>query len=150
VYVYCSCGHKHWGRYGAAGLLVTDPARTGVVLQKRGTMTHHGGTWALAGGAIERGESPAEAALREAHEEERLDPGSVAVVRTFTGTVHPEWTYTYVLAETPRPADPVLSRGLTWESDGARWVDVGDVPALPLHPSLRTDWPWLVGELTAD
>ena len=63
--------------------------------------------------------------------------------------MHPEWTYTYVLVEGPRPTDPVLSRGPTWESDGARWVDPGDAPALPLHPALRADWPWLVGELEA-
>ena len=147
MYVYCSCGHKHWGRYGAAGLLLTDPGRSGVVLQRRGPMTHHGGTWALIGGAIEPGETATEAALREAHEEEGLDPGSVAVVRTFVGTEHPEWTYTYVLVEAPRAADPVFSPGAGWESDGAEWVDLGEVPGLGLHPSLRADWPRLAEAL---
>lgn len=149
MYVYCSCGHKHWGPYGAAGLLLTDPDRTGVVLQKRGLMTHHGGTWALIGGALERGETPTDAALREAHEEERLDPRGVRVVRTFVGTEHPEWTYTYVLVEAPRPADPVVSSGLHWESDGAEWVDLARVPDLGLHPGLRGDWPRLVDALGA-
>jgi ADP-ribose pyrophosphatase YjhB (NUDIX family) len=148
MYVYCSCGHKHWGRYGAAGLLLTDPDRTGVVLQRRGVMTHHGGTWALIGGALEHGETAAEAALREAHEEEDLDPGSVRVLRTFVGTEHPEWTYTYVLVETPRPPDPVVSTGLGWESDGAEWVDLPDVAGLGLHPGLRGDWPRLLATLT--
>jgi 8-oxo-dGTP pyrophosphatase MutT (NUDIX family) len=147
MYVYCSCGHKHWGRYGAAGLLLTDPERRGVVLQKRGPMTHHGGTWALIGGAIEPGETATEAALREAHEEEGLDPGRVAVVRTFAGTVHPEWTYTYVLVEATRAADPVFSTGGGWESDGAEWVDLAEVPNLGLHPSLRADWPRLLEAL---
>src|SRR6478609_1767697 len=68
VFVSCSCGRRHWGQRGAAGLLLTDPGRTGVVLQLRSARVHHGGTWALMGGAIERGEDPASAALREAHE----------------------------------------------------------------------------------
>jgi 8-oxo-dGTP diphosphatase len=147
MYVHCSCGQRHWGAYGAAGLLLTDPDATGVVLQKRSLMTHHGGTWALIGGAIEPGETPADAALREAYEEEGLDPATVRVVRTFTGTDHPDWTYSYVVTETERPDDPVLVASGGWESDGARWVDLDDVPGLALHPSLRDDWPRLRVEL---
>jgi 8-oxo-dGTP diphosphatase len=140
VYVHCACGQRHWGLHGAAGLLVTDARRTGVLLQRRSALVHHPNTWALMGGAVEAGESPLEAALREAHEEEGLDPATVTPLRTFPGTVHPDWSYTYVLVEAPRPADPVVSRGGGWESDGARWVDLGDVPALGLHPALRADW----------
>lgn len=147
MYVYCSCGRRHWGQFGAAGLLITDPERTGVVLQKRGPRTHHGGTWALMGGALEPGESPTEAALREAAEEEDLAADSVQVVRTFDGIVHPDWTYTYVLVEAPRPDEPVVSRGTGWESDGSRWVDLADVTDLELHPSLGADWQRLVEEL---
>ena len=47
MWTYCACGERHWGRYGAAGLLLTDPGRTGVVLQKRSRMVHHGGTWSV-------------------------------------------------------------------------------------------------------
>lgn len=148
MYVQCSCGRRHWGRYGAAGLLITDPDRSGVVLQKRGPETHHGGTWALMGGAIERGESPMSAALREAEEEEGLAPDSVSVVRTFPGTVHPEWTYSYVLVEADRPENAFVSHGLGWESDGAMWVDLAAVEDRGLHPSLLADWPWLRGELS--
>jgi 8-oxo-dGTP diphosphatase len=147
VYVHCECGRRHWGVYGAAGVLITDPARTGVVLQKRSDHVHHGGTWALIGGAVERGESATSAALREAHEEEGLDPSSVTVLRTFVGTRHPSWTYTYVLAEAPRPEHPDLARTGGWESDGARWVDLPAVPSLHLHPSLRADWSRVLAEL---
>jgi 8-oxo-dGTP diphosphatase len=147
VYVRCACGHRHWGLYGAAGLLIVDPARSGVVLQKRSSYVHHGGTWALIGGAVERGESAAHAALREAQEEEGIDPSEVTVVRSFVGTVHPDWTYTYVLVEAPRPLDPVLAATGGWESDGARWVDLSAAPDLPLHPSLRSDWPRVLEQL---
>ena len=147
MYVHCSCGRRHWGLHGAAGLLVTDRGRTGVLLQRRSTLVHHGGTWALVGGAIEAGESPLEAALREAFEEEGLDPSTVTPVRCLPGTSHPEWTYTYVLVEAERPADPVVSRGGGWESDGARWVDLDDVAGFRLHPGLRGDWPRLLAGL---
>ena len=110
-------------------------------------MVHQGSTWAFIGGAIEPGESALDAALREAYEEEGLDPGSVTPVRSIPGTVHPDWTYTYVLVEAPRPADPVVSLGGGWESAGARWVDLADVSGLDLHPSLRSDWPRLLGLL---
>ena len=147
MYVYCACGQRHWGRHGAAGLLLTDMGRTGVLLQRRSALVHRGGTWALMGGAIEFGESPLEAALREAHEEEGIDLRSVTPVRTFPGTEHPSWTYTYVLAEAPRPKDPVVTSGGGWESDGAQWFDLDDVPSLGLHPSLRADWPEVLAAL---
>ena len=147
MYVHCACGRRHWGVHGAAGLLLTDPARTGVLLQKRSAMVHQGGTWALVGGAIEAGETPLEAALREAHEEEGIDPRGVTPVRTFVGTEHPDWSYTYVLVEAPRPEDPHVPHSGGWESDGARWVDLAAVPALALHPSLHGDWPMLLDAL---
>ncbi len=149
MYVYCSCGRRHWGVHGAAGLLLTDRDRSGIVLQRRSALVHHGNTWALIGGALEPGETPTEAALREAAEEERLDLATVRPVRTFAGTTHPEWTYTYVLVETARPEDPVLPVSGGWESDGARWVDLGDVPRRELHPRLATDWPDVLAALRA-
>ena len=49
-WVRCGLGHRHWGRFGAAGLLayVAD----GPVLPQRRTLwSHHGGTGGLPGGA---------------------------------------------------------------------------------------------------
>ncbi len=143
MYVNCSCGRRHWGPRGAAGLLLTDRARTGVVLQHRSARTHHGNTWGLMGGAIERGEDPAAAALREAHEEAGVDAATVTVLRTAPGLRHPEWSYTYVLAEAERPEDPELPGGFTWEADRTLWVDLEAVTELNLHPVLGADWPRL-------
>src|SRR5687768_949072 len=61
-------GARYWGRFGAAGLLVHDPAR-GILLQHRAVWSHFGGTWGLPGGARHENESAVEAALREAGEE---------------------------------------------------------------------------------
>ena len=91
-WVRCAAGHRHWGRYGAAGLLLTDPARTGVVLQKRSRMVHHGGTWSVPGGAIEGLEDPVRAALREAHEEAGIEAEGISVVDTIVGTDHGDWS----------------------------------------------------------
>ena len=143
MFVNCSCGRRHWGHRGAAGLLLTDPARTGVVLQQRSVRVHQGSTWALMGGAIERGEDAATAALREAHEESGLDAAGVTVVRTVPGLQHPEWSYTYVLAETERPEDPDLPGGTSWEADRTTWIDLDAVSAYTLHPVLVGDWPRL-------
>jgi 8-oxo-dGTP pyrophosphatase MutT (NUDIX family) len=143
VYVTCSCGRRHWGPRGAAGLLLTDPERTGVVLQHRSARVHQGNTWGLMGGAIERGEDPAAAALREAHEEAGVDAGGVTVLRTVPGLRHPKWSYTYVLAETARPEDPDLPGGLTWEADRTLWIDLDQVSGFALHPGLASDWPRL-------
>jgi len=145
MWTYCSCGERHWGRYGAAGLLLTDPARTGVVLQKRSRMVHHGGTWSVPGGAIEGLEGAVRAALREAHEEAGIEAQGIDVVDTILGTDHGDWTYTYVLAEAERPADPRL--GTSWEADHTTWVDLDRVATRRLHPGLRADWPGLLTTL---
>ena len=63
-WVVCALGHRHWGRFGAAGLLLTDGRR--VLLQHRAAWTHEGDTWAVPGGARDSHEDPITAALREA------------------------------------------------------------------------------------
>jgi 8-oxo-dGTP diphosphatase len=141
-YVSCSCGQQHWGAYGAAGLILTDRERTGVVLQHRSGEVHQGDTWAVPGGAIEPGEDVVEAALREAREEAQIDRNQIRVVTTIPGTVHPEWSYTYVLAETARgEADDVP--GGNYEAQETRWVDLDRVDELALHPGFAHDWPRL-------
>ena len=149
MFVQCSCGQRHWGRYGAAGLLLTDADRTGVLLQKRSRHVHSGGTWSVPGGAIERGEDPVAAALREAHEEAGLRARDLVVERTVVGTDHGTWSYTYVVAQGPRPAVAELrSAGTTsWEADRTTWVDLDLVASYRLHPGLREEWPRLRQEL---
>src|SRR5690348_6784882 len=47
----CALGHRHWGRAGAAGLLLhrDGSAGTEVLLQLRAVWSHHGGTWGTPG-----------------------------------------------------------------------------------------------------
>ena len=123
----------HWGPRGAAGLLV---ARDGAaLLQLRAKWVHRGGTWSVPGGARERGETPAQAALREAHEELGVEADALVVEGSHVATCG-GWPYETVLA---RPLGELVLRDHS-ESDGHRWVDADDVATLPLHPAFRRAW----------
>jgi 8-oxo-dGTP diphosphatase len=137
-WVTCSYGHRHWGLFGAAGLLLLrTPGAPEVLMQLRAAWTHEGGRWGLPGGARDSHESLAQAALREAHEEAGVDPDLIRVLTSSTGADHVNWSYTYVLAM----ADPDLHVGpLTDESDALTWVALDDVAHLPLHSGLATAW----------
>ena len=52
----CAQGHRHWGIYGAAGLLLRHDDR--ILLQHRALWSHHGGTWGVLGGARNSDEPP--------------------------------------------------------------------------------------------
>lgn len=141
-WAHCHLGHRHWGRRGAAGVLLV---RGGLVmLQERGRV-QLGGTWSIPGGAIEAGETPEQAARREAWEEvglRDLEPFA-AHVADCGG-----WAYTTFLA---------TSRGGRlrggWETARLTWFEHGSVHGLAdLHPGFAASWPALQALLsgTAD
>ena len=142
-WVECGCGLRHWGLHGAAGLLLVrrdhDGRATAVVLQHRAEWSHHGGTWGIPGGARMPDEDAATAALREALEEAGIDPVGVRI-RGERVLSHPDWSYTTVLADEIGDVHPTVTDA---ESLELRWVDVGDVAALPLLPAFGDAWPSL-------
>ena len=138
----CALGHAHWGRRGAAGLLLAD--RGTVLLQHRASWAHKGGTWSIPGGARERGESAVEAALREAKEEMAIRARDVEVRAAYVASCG-GWQYETVLAVPVRELR--MAHGA--ESDGHVWADPEDVPAMPLHPGFRAAWEAADGELRA-
>lgn len=141
-FVECLDGHRHWGRFGAAGLLLTDPVQ-GVLLQRRAWWTHHGGTWALPGGALQGHESAWQAATREAGEEAGIPGDAVRPLSSWT-VDHGGWTYTTVLAQTLRP---VREQVMNAESDELRWVTPGEVADYELHGDFASAWPLLHRQL---
>lgn len=135
---------RYWGTYGAAGLLLAHPV-AGVLLQLRVEWSHHGGTWGLPGGARKRGESPEQAAIREADEEASVPPEAVQVLGTRIFDVG-YWSYTTVLAKASRLFDPVVGDA---ESSELAWVPFAEVARLPLHPGVAETWPELRATLAA-
>ena len=137
-------GTHHWGRFGAAGLLVRAPRAAGspaVLLQHRAAWSHQGGTWGLPGGALDSHEDPEAAALREAHEEAGLPREQLRVrARVTTAEVHGSrgvhWRYTTVVADAPALLETVPNR----ESAELRWVAEDEVTDLPLHPGFAASW----------
>lgn len=143
-WVECGCGSRHWGRFGAAGLLLTDGAR--VVLQHRAPWSHLGGTWAVPGGALHQGESAVEASLREATEEAGLEPSAVRVLATSV-LRHPDWSYTTVLGRATRSLDVAATDA---ESVEIAWVPLAEVADRPLLPAFAAAWPLLRDMLDGD
>lgn len=134
----CHRGHRHWGRYGAAGLLLAAPGPS-VLLQHRASWSHHGDTWGVPGGARARQESAVEAALREAAEETGLKTTSLVVTGDLIDD-HGGWTYTTVLATA---GEQLAVHARDRESTDVRWVQLGAVQDLPLHPGFAATWPEL-------
>jgi 8-oxo-dGTP pyrophosphatase MutT (NUDIX family) len=133
---------RYWGTYGAAGLLLAHPV-AGVLLQLRVPWSHFGGTWGLPGGARKAGETPEQAAIREADEEASVPPDAVEVLGTNVYDIG-YWSYTTVLAKASRLFEPVMGDA---ESSDLAWVPFSDVAALPLHPTFATAWADLRGTL---
>ncbi|MEV0058726.1 NUDIX hydrolase [Nocardia sp. NPDC050718] len=133
-------GVRHWGKYGAAGLLLRAPLPRGgsaVLLQHRAPWSHQGGTWAIPGGARDSHESAEHAAVREAWEEAGITADALRVrAERLTMTAPSGWTYTTVLADAEFPLPTVANK----ESSELVWVAEDEVDDLPLHPGFAAAW----------
>ena len=141
-WVVCAQGHRHWGKYGAAGLLATVPGPDGqasALLILRASWTQHPGTWGPPGGARDSHESAAGAALREATEECAVPPAAV-VIHGLLDDDHGGWSYQTLLAssDSPFPVWPASA-----EAPEVAWVPEDEVSGLPLHPGFAAAWPVL-------
>ncbi len=135
-------GHRHWGLFGAAGLLIVRDDE--VLLQLRSPRTHNGDTWSVPGGARDIRETPARAALREAEEEIGLSPADVELLAEVVDD-HGGWSYTTVIARLLRPVNVVQNH----ESAQVRWVPAVEVTALRLHEGFASSWPRVAESIAA-
>ncbi len=146
-WVGCDQDHRHWGRHGAAGLLIwapDGPGRPLVLLIRRAGWSHHGGTWGPPGGARDSHESPAEAAVREAAEECGAPAGAVRISGLLNDD-HGGWSYQTLIAEA---AEPFAVLPGSSEATQIAWIPADDVASLPLHPGFAAAWPVIRPALT--
>ena len=136
-WIECSCGAKHWGLNGAAGLLIYRDGA--ILLQHRAPWVHNGDTWGIPGGARDSHETIIEGAIREAIEETGIDPQYLMPLDTFTDN-HGIWSYETVIAQASAQLE---AHEVNDESHEVKWVLFDDVTRLPLHPSFAKSWPLL-------
>lgn len=141
-FLRCSDGHVRWGLFGAAGVLfVVFPEGEAplVMLQQRSAFAHEGGTWSCAGGAIDEGETPFDAALREASEEVGEIPEHHRVLGEYVFAPADDWSYTTIVLE----VDHHFGASVNFETDAVVWVPLHMVERRPLHPGFAAAWPHL-------
>ena len=143
-WLQCTCGNKHWGLHGAAGILLVRDGT--ILLQHRAPWVHNGDTWGIPGGARDSHESILEGAKREAHEELGIDTDLLEPIHTFTDD-HGPWRYDTIIA---KASPDLVAHEMNDESQEIRWVPFAEVSAMTLHPSFARHWPdlqTLLGEL---
>ena len=133
-WIDCSCGGKHWGLHGAAGLLLLRGSQ--VLLQHRAPWVHNGDTWGIPGGARDSHESFIEAAIREAHEEIGITAQEIEVL-TESAEEHGIWSYHTIVARAHSSCDPIAANQ---ESLEVRWVEQSEVSKQSLHPAFGKNW----------
>ena len=133
-WVDCPCGGKHWGKYGAAGLLLLRDQS--VLLQHRAPWVHNGDTWGIPGGARDSHESFIEAAIREAHEEVGITADEIEILNESSES-HGQWSYHTIIATALAPCEPIAANQ---ESIEVRWIEITDVTTLTLHPAFGRNW----------
>lgn len=112
---------------------------TVVMLQQRSVWAHEGGTWSCAGGAIDEGESPFEAAMREASEEVGEIPEGYRELGEYVFAPADNWSYTTIVLEVGH----LFGGSMNFETDAVAWVPVELVDRLPLHAGFEAAWPHL-------
>lgn len=134
-------GRRFWGKYGAAGLLVVEPAQA-ILLQHRAGFSHFGGTWGIPGGARHAGEDAVTGALREAYEEATVPRDQLTIIGEDVLDLGP-WTYTTVFARSPRFTPTIGDR----ESIELQWVPIAALDTYELHPMFAAALPRLLPQL---
>lgn len=137
-FILCSCGRRHWGLNGAAGICAYrhHNGRIEILLQLRTSWSHGGRTWGIPGGAIDWEETPEEGGLREFEEETGIGGASLSPKSTHYNE-HGDWAYTTTIAECVDGVEAVPDR----ESERLEWVDISQPLPETLLPSFAAVWP---------
>ena len=125
-------GSMRWGRYGAAGVLVRCEGHVFVAL--RSPHSHHGGVWAIPGGALNSHETALQGALREFAEEIGSELPAHSVVHLYESD-HGGWSYWTIVLDLPARFE--APDRLHWETSATNWVTLEELAELDLHPAFR-------------
>jgi 8-oxo-dGTP diphosphatase len=172
--VICDHGHKHKGKYGAAGILARAPRPTGEVaylLQQRNADADCAGKWGTFGGGLHAGETPLEGATREVNEE----TGNVHVISNGLEPVigksnddilnvkpvptlqvshsyiddHGGWAYTTFVADCAATFWPSFDGETPEESADWGWFTPEEMRHVKLHPGFKAALPKLLAGIAA-
>lgn len=114
---------------GGAGVLVLARDTGRFLALKRSDHVQHGRTWAVTGGLIDPGETPAQAAAREMREETNYSGPPVTLVPLAEFHAKNGFTYTNYLAVVDHEFQPSIDH----ENEGYKWVDSLDDWPAPVH-----------------
>ncbi len=114
-----------WGRQGAGTMILARSTKR-FLLPERSADVEQPFTWGTWGGAIDAGESPAEAVGRELYEEAGYH-GAKEILPLFVFR-SANFQYSNFLTVIPDEFTPRLN----WETVSSRWVEFGKWPQ-PLH-----------------
>ena len=115
-------------RHSAVLVTLTDgPDGPSVLLTRRSrALRHHKGEISFPGGRMDPGETPAETALREAHEEVGLDPTRVRVHGELEH-LNTVVSRSYIVPKVGVVDEPFELTGLTMEVDRVMWVPLAEL-----------------------
>lgn len=141
-FVYGPDGKRRWGRYGAAGVLLRHVDKLGTprfmlaqrTNRKHGKTVTEGGTWAVPGGALNRGEHSLLGALREMEEEIGRKVDDYTILARHTYQPIPQWSYTTWVLDLPHQLFFALPN---WETMAVGWFTIDQMRELNLLPSFR-------------
>ncbi|AKU14850.1 NUDIX hydrolase [Luteipulveratus mongoliensis] len=116
------------------------------------------GHWSMPGGALDLGESLPECAVRETREESGIDVEIVGLIGIYSDPRHlihytsdDEVRQEFTVVYRARPNDPDQPPKTSSESSRVEWIDVSEMPNLPMDRSqrlriehaLNREGPWL-------
>lgn len=116
---------KFWGSQGAGAVFYAEDTGR-ILIQHRSKYVNEPSTWGVIGGAIDAGEDPEEAMIREVREEtDYHGPMKAELIYTFQSG---KFQYHNFLVTVPEEFEPHHG----WESQGHVWTTLDDLPE-PLH-----------------
>jgi len=121
-----------WGRAGAGVIFLSQDSGR-ILLAHRSDSVEQPDTWGTWGGAIDQGESPLEAAVRETEEEAGFKPGVGDILPLYVFSDPSGFKFYNFLVVTENEFKPKL----TWETQDYKWVEYGTWPS-PIHFGLKS------------